>query len=88
MSYNELLKLFFPKGAEGYSHEQILASMDLIPSTFKYNEQTKKYDWVQCQKSWKEMTYEEARNLLDTNAALNRKFFEQQRRLDKLQEDF
>lgn len=34
------------------------------------------------------MTVEEARNLLDFNAALNRKFYEQKRRLDKLQEDF
>jgi hypothetical protein len=34
------------------------------------------------------MTAEEARNLLNFNSALNRKFYEQQRRLDKLQEDF
>ena len=41
MTYNEHIKIFFPNGTDGYSHEQILASMDLVPSTFKYNEQNK-----------------------------------------------
>lgn len=34
------------------------------------------------------MTVEEARNLLDSNAALNRKFYEQKRRLEKIKTDF
>ena len=34
------------------------------------------------------MTVEEARNLLHFNSTLNIKFYEQKRRLDKLQEDF
>lgn len=38
--------------------------------------------------AWKDMTVEEARNLLHFNSKLNRKFYEQKRRLDKLQEDF
>lgn len=88
MTYSEHIKIFFPLGTEGYSHEQILASIDLVPSTFKYNEQTKDYVCTKYTKAWKDMTAEEARNLLHTNAALNRKFYEQKRRLDKLQEDF
>lgn len=88
MTYSEHIKIFFPMGTEGYSHEQILASMDLVPSTFKYNEQIKDYVWTKYTKAWKDMTAEEARNLLLYNAELNIKFYEQKRRLDKLQEDF
>ena len=88
MTYSEHIKLFFPNGTEGYTYEQILASMDLVPSTYKYNEQNNEYVWTTYTKAWKDMTAEEARNLLDFNSALNRKFYEQQRRLDKLQEDF
>ena len=88
MTYSEHIKLFFPNGTEGYSYEQILASMDLVPSTFKYNEEIKEYIWTEHTKAWKDMTVEEARNLLRTNSTLNRKFYEQKRRLDKLQEDF
>lgn len=29
MTYSEHIKIFFPNGTEGYSYEQILASMDL-----------------------------------------------------------
>ena len=88
MTYSEHIKMFYPNGTEGYSHEQILASMDLVPSTFKYNEQTKYYVWTKYTKAWKDMTAEEARNLLHFNSTLNIKFYEQKRRLDKLQEDF
>lgn len=88
MTYSENLKLFFPNGAYGYSYEQILASMDLVPSTYKYNELTKNYEWIKCSKSWKQMTYEEARNLLDYNESINKKLFIQQKRLDKIKEDF
>lgn len=88
MTYSEHIKLFFPMGTEGYSYEQILASMDLVPSTFTYNEQIKEYVWTKHTKAWKDMTVEEARNLLDSNYALNRKFYEQKRKLDKLKEDF
>lgn len=88
MTYSENLKLFFPNGADGYSYEQILASMDLVPSTYKYNELTKNYEWIKCSKSWKDMTYEEARNLLDYNKTLTIKINEQQRRMEKLKEDF
>lgn len=88
MTYSEHIKIFFPLGTEGYSHEQILASMDLVPSTFKYNEQNKEYVWTKHTKAWKYMTVEEARNFLHFNSKLNRKFYEQKRRLDKLQEDF
>lgn len=87
MTYSEHIKMFYPNGTEGYSHEQILASMDLVPSTFKYNEQNKEYVWTKHTKAWKDMTVEEARNLLHFNT-LNIKFYEQKRRLDKLQEDF
>lgn len=88
MTYCEHIKLFFPTGTDGYSYEQILASMDLVPSTFKYNEQNNEYVWTTHTKAWKDMTVEEARNLLHSNVSLNRKFYEQKRRLDKLQEDF
>lgn len=88
MTYSEHIKMFYPNGTEGYSHEQILASMDLVPSTFKYNEQNKEYIWTKHTKAWKDMTVEEARNLLHFNSTLNIKFYEQKRRLDKLQEDF
>ena len=73
MTYSEHIKLFFPNGTEGYSYEQILASMDLVPSTFKYNEQSKEYVWTKHTKAWKDMTADEARNLLHSNSALNRK---------------
>lgn len=88
MTYSEHIKLFFPTGTEGYSYEQILASMDLVPYTFKYNEQIKEYVWTNGTKAWKDMTVDEAKNLLNFNSILNRKFDEQKRRLDKLQEDF
>ena len=88
MTYSEHIKIFFPNGTDGYSYEQILASMNIVPSTYKYNEQNNEYVWTTHTKAWKDMTVEEARNLLDFNSALNRKFYEQKRRLDKLQEDF
>lgn len=88
MTYSEHIKLFFPNGTEGYSYEQILASMDLVPSAFKYNEQSKEFVWTKQTKAWKDMTYEEAKNLLHSNNVLNRKCYEQNRRLYKLQEDF
>lgn len=88
MTYSEHIKLFFPNGPDGYSYEQILASMDLVPSTYKYNEQSKEYVWTKHTKAWKDMTAEEARNLLDFNSKLNIKFNKQQLRLDKIQEDF
>ena len=88
MTYSEHIKLFFPNGSDGYSYEQILASMNLVPSTYKYNEQSKEYVWTKHTKAWKDMTAEEARNLLDFNSKLNIKFNKQQSRLDKIQEDF
>lgn len=88
MTYSEHIKIFFPTGTKGYTYEQILASMDLVPSTYKYNEQNKEFVWTQQTKAWKDMTVEEARNLLAYNSALNRKLYEQKRRLDKIQEDF
>lgn len=88
MTYSEHIKIFFPYGAAGYSHEQILATMNIVPSTYKYNEQTKEYVWTKYTKSWKDMTVEEARNLLDFNSKLSEKFYKQNLRLNKLQKDF
>ena len=88
MTYSEHIKIFFPNGTEGYSYEQILASMNIVPSTYKYNEQNKEYVWTKHTKAWKDMTAEEARNLLDFNSKLNIKFNKQHSRLDKIQEDF
>ena len=88
MTYSEHIKIFFPNGTDGYSYEQILASMNLVPYTFKYNEQIKEYVWTEGTKAWKDMTYEEAKNLLNFNSTLNIKFHEQKLRLEKLQEDF
>lgn len=51
MTYSEHVKMFFPMGTEGYSYEQILASMDLVPSTFTYNEQIKEYVWTKHTKA-------------------------------------
>lgn len=58
MTYSEHIKLFFPYGTFGYSHEQILATMNIVPSTNKYNEQTKEYVWTKHTKAWKDMTVE------------------------------
>lgn len=88
MTYSEHIKIFFPYGTAGYTDEQILAAMDIVPCTYMYNEQIKEYVWTKHTKAWKDMTVEEARNLLDFNSKLNRKFHEQKLRLDKLQEDF
>ena len=89
MTYNEHISLFYTnKYMNDYTQEQVEATMDIIPSVFKYNKYKKDYNWEPYTKSWREMSIEEAQNLLSSNLELSKKYYYQKQKLEKIKEDF